>query len=130
MMRHCRAFTLIELIAVIVVLAILAAVALPKYFDYSSDAKDSADAGAISAIETALQMAHLNHRLDAAPSDVWITSVDDIEAVMEAGRLPEGITIDDDDKIVDQRGNTYTFTAETADGPATLTKDGGGGGWS
>jgi len=126
-MHRRRGFTLIELIAVIVVLAILAAVALPKYFDYSSDAKDSADGGAIGAIKTALQMSYLDHRMSDAPSAEWITTVEDIETVMEAGQLPEGITINNDDKLVDQRGNTYSFTAETADAPASITKDLGGG---
>jgi len=122
-MSRSRGFTLIELIAVIVVLAILAGVALPRYFDYSDDAKESADEGAIGGIRTALNLAHLDHRVNDAPQSRWINSLDDIAPVMEGGALPEGITIEND-VLIDQRGNTYTLTPETRTSPALLTRDG------
>ena len=120
-------FTLIELIAVIVVLAVLAGVALPKYFAHSSDAKDAADEAAINGIRTALNMMYLDHRKNNAPSSEWIDDVTECADAMHTGALPTGITINGT-KIEDQRGNTYTFTAETLDEPAKLTLDGGGGG--
>lgn len=125
-MRRLRAFTLIELIAVIVILAVLAAVALPKYFDYSADAKASADKGSIGAMNTALNLAYLDHKMNNAPPGDRITDINDIDTVMESGALPEGITINGG-QIEDQRGNLYDFTAETADAPARLELDTGGG---
>jgi len=120
--RKRGGFTLIELIVVIVILAILAGIALPKYFDHGFDAKQSADEGAIGAIRTALNMAHLEHRMNDAPQNQWITSVNDIAGVMDADRLPAGITINGT-QLEDQRGNTYTLRPETATEPAELTED-------
>ncbi len=126
-MRQRRAFTLIELIAVIIILAVLAGVALPKYFDYSSDAKTSADEGSIAGINTALNMAYLDHKLTDAPAGSRITNINDIDTVMESRQLPDGITINGA-QLEDQRGNLYDFTAETASAAARVAAAGGGGG--
>jgi len=124
--RLYRGFTLIELIAVIVVLAILAGVALPKFIDYSDKAKEAADEASISAIQTALDTAYTQHRLEDSPKTEWVLWVGAIKDVMESGELPDGIVQGISKvgyKLQDQRGNTYSFTAETATAPATLTKD-------
>jgi MSHA pilin protein MshA len=126
-MRIHRAFTLIELIAVIVILAVLSAVALPKYFDYSSEAKNAADEGSIGGINTALNLAYIDHRMNNAPAGDRITNVNDIDTVMEGAQLPLGITVAGA-QLTDQRGNLYDFTAETADAPASVTLADGGGG--
>ena len=118
-MPQRRAFTLIELIAVIVILAVLAGVALPKYFDYSVEATTSADEGSIAAINTALTLAYLDHKLTDAPAGSRITDINDIDTVMESGQLPEGITINGT-QLEDQRGNLYDFTAETASAAARV----------
>ena len=128
-MRHRNGFTLIELIAVIVILAVLSAVALPKYFDYSSDAKKSADEGSIAAINTALNMAFLDHQINSAPAGDRITDINDIDTVMESGQLPVGITINGA-RLEDQRGILYDFTAETADDAAHVEQFIAGGGGS
>lgn len=114
-----RAFTLIELVAVMVVLAILAGVAIPKYFDYADRAKEAADEAAIGGISTALSDAHLQHRVNGAPSDQWIASVNSIAALMDTGQLPSGITIVGV-QLEDQRGNRYNLTAETQTDSARL----------
>jgi len=116
-----RGFSLIELIAVMVVLAILAGVALPRYIDYSSDAKEAADEASLGGIKTALQHAYMNHQVEDAPEDEWITSVYDIADVMETGELPKGITISNG-RLVDQRGNEYTLVPQTADSSARIEK--------
>lgn len=122
-----RAFTLIELIAVIVVLAVLAGVAIPKYFDYASSAKNSADAASIAGINTALNNAFAQSRVNQTAASGWVTSVNQIAAQMETGALPAGITISSG-QLVDQRGNRYNFTAETATSAArvVLVVNGGG----
>lgn len=126
MCRH-RGLTLIELIAVIVVLSVLAAVALPKYFDYSQQAKDSADEGSIGAINTALNLVFLDHKMNNAPAGDRITDINDIDIVMESGELPDGIAITAG-QLEDQRGNLYDFNAETASDAARVELDTGGGG--
>jgi len=117
-----RAFTLIELVVVVVIIALLVGIALPRYFDHAARAKESADAGAMSGITTALKMAYMQHRMSDAPAGQWIDEVEDIAAIMNAGMLPEGITIDSG-KLVDQRGNTYTLTPETATSAASIALD-------
>jgi type II secretory pathway pseudopilin PulG len=112
----------VELIVVIVIVSILVGVALPRYFDHSSRAKESADVGAIAAISTALKLAYMSHRMTEAPAALWIDDVDDIPAIMSDGVLPDGITIAAG-KLVDQRGNTYTLTAESAASAAMITLD-------
>lgn len=131
-----RAFTLIELIAVIVVLAILAGVAVPRYFDHAERAKKSADEAAISAIQSALNLAYLNNQLNGSPSNARITTVEQISTVMESGELPYGIGVEQT-LIIDQRGILYQLIPETADAPARISPanpnddnnngDGGGG---
>jgi len=124
---NLRAFTLIELVAVIVVLAILSGVAIPKYLDYSSRAKISADTASIAGINTALNSAFLQHRLDSTASSGWVSAITQVAAQMETDALPSGIIIDSG-QLVDQRGNRYNFTAETAAEPAlvVLVVSGGG----
>lgn len=114
------AFTLIELIAVIVVLAILAGVAVPRYFDHADRAKDSADEAAISAIQSALNLAFLNNQLNGSPSNARITTVQQIPMVMETGELPYGIR-GEQTNLIDQRGNLYQLIPETAVAPAHIT---------
>lgn len=128
-MRHRWAdgFTLIELVAVIVVLAIISVVAVPKYFDHSSAAKASADAGAIAGINSALNGSFLSHRAQGASSGSWITASSQVAGVMEGGSLPGNITYSGV-TFTDGRGNTYTFTAETATTAAKLTPDSGSSG--
>lgn len=128
-MQRRQGFTLIELVAVLVVLAILSAVALPKYLDYADRARDSADEASLAGIRTALQSAYMDHRATDAPAGEWVTTVAAIGAAMETGELPSGITIVGA-KLQDQRGNTYTFAAETSTQPARLTLDVAGGGGS
>jgi len=130
-MKHsrCTGFTLIELIAVIVVLAILGGVAIPKYIDYGNKAKEASDKASISAIQTALNTAYTQHRLNDSPKNQWVLWVGAIKNVMESGELPNGIEqgiTQKGWKLKDQRGNTYSFTQETATSPATITKDAAG----
>ena len=117
-----RAFTLIELIAVVVIMAILVGIALPKFYDHSTAAKNAADRAAVGAINTALRMAYVEHRMNDAAASQWIDDVADIAAIMNHGMLPEGLTIASG-KIVDQRGNTYTLTNETAAIAGTIIQD-------
>lgn len=127
-MQPRRGFTLIELIAVVVVLAILSAVALPRFFDHGDAARDAADDGALGGIRTALQMAHMQHRMDDAPASAWVTDLADVAPVMQTGALPEGMSISGN-RLIDQRGNRYQLIPETATEPARLEQTGGGG-WS
>jgi prepilin-type N-terminal cleavage/methylation domain-containing protein len=117
-----QAFTLIELIVVIIVLAILVGVAVPRYFDYAAQARQSADRGGIASITTALKLAYAHHRMTDAPVADWIDDVGDIAAAMNHDLLPEGFDVVAG-KLVDQRGNTYTLTAETATSAASITQD-------
>lgn len=121
-----RGFTLIELVTVIVILGILASVAIPVYLDYSDDAKQSADETSIAAIRTALELIYVKHRIDEAPNGEWITWVGMIKNAMHGGELPEGIESGitmGGYKLRDSRGNTYSFTPETASTPAKLSED-------
>jgi MSHA pilin protein MshA len=122
-----RAFTLIELIAVMIVLAVLAGVAVPRYIDYSSQAATAADTASIKVINEALNHAYMNHRVTNAAPAAWITSVTQIGSLMDTGSMPANITISGA-QLVDQRGNTYVLTAETAASAArvTLVIPGGG----
>lgn len=117
-----RAFTLIELVVVVVIIAILVGIALPKYNDHSSAAKNSADEAAIAAINTALRLAYMDHRMTEAPASQWVDDVDDLASIMHHDMLPNGLTIVAG-KIVDQRGNQYSLTAETASLSASLARD-------
>jgi MSHA pilin protein MshA len=120
-------FTLIELIAVMVVLAVLAGIAVPRYIDYSSQAATAADTASIKVINEALNHAYMNHRVTNAAPAAWITSVTQIGSLMDTGSMPANITISGA-QLVDQRGNTYNLTAETAASAArvTLVIPGGG----
>jgi hypothetical protein len=40
-----------------------------------------------------MQLAYMDHRVRRAPAGEWITSVNDIAAVVQTGQLPHGITI-------------------------------------
>lgn len=124
-----RGFTLIELIAVLVVLAVLSGVALPRYFDYSARAKESADQASIAAINTALNDIFLQNQMNDADANARITAAAQVASVMEGDELPYGIVLDAGE-FTDQRGNTYTFIAETEEIPARLEldDDAGGGG--
>lgn len=119
--RHCG-FTLIELVAVIVIIAILVGIALPRYTDHSAAAMDAADTAAIGAINAALRLAYMDHRMTEAPASQWINDVDDIASIMNQDMLPGGITIVAG-KIVDQRGFEYSLTPETAEQAGTLIQD-------
>ena len=125
-----RGFTLIELIAVIVILAVMAGVAVPKYFDSSSKAKEAADKTSIDGITSAMQMAFLQHQLENSPASEYITSVDKIAAIMESGKLPNGI-VTHGALLEDQRGHRYLLIAETSTRAARLSDmgTGGEGGW-
>lgn len=121
-----RGFTLIELLAVAVILATLFVLAVPRYFDWADEARQSADGASIGALAAALNLAFLEHRANDAASGEWITTVAQIETMMQTGELPSGIIqgiTGSGDKLKDQRGNTYTFTPETKDAPAGLTMD-------
>jgi MSHA pilin protein MshA len=120
-------FTLVELLTVMMIVAVLVGVITPRYVDWSQRARESADAGAIAGIGTALQLVYSQHRLEEAPGASWVSTIDDIPAIMEDGRLPEGITRVDALTIEDQRGNLYDLQAETASTPARLQLQGGGG---
>lgn len=124
---RAAAFTLVELIVVIVVLGVLAGVAIPKYYDYTTAARTSADEASIAGINEALSHAYLDHRVTGAGSSSWITALSQVAGVMDTGELPHGITISGSN-LVDQRGNTYALTAETAAAPAhvDLVVSGGG----
>lgn len=117
-----RAFTLIELIVVVVIIAILVGIAMPKYYDHSLAARNSADAASIGAINTALKLAFMDHRMTEAPASQWIDDVDDIAAIMNNSALPDGLTTSSG-KVVDRRGNTYTLTAESTANAGALTQD-------
>lgn len=118
--RRCaRAFTMVEMIVVIIILAILAGVALPKMIDLAPKAKQSADTGSIGGINEALQQKFGHNRITGANSSVWITAASQVAGAMETGKLPDGIILSGT-TFTDQRGNTYTFTAETASAAARL----------
>ncbi|MDQ7012337.1 MAG: prepilin-type N-terminal cleavage/methylation domain-containing protein [Planctomycetota bacterium] len=128
--RSRPGFTLVELIAVIVVLAVMAGIAIPKYIDSSVKAKEAADVAAIAGITSAMQMAFFDHQLRNAPSSEYITSVNDIGAIMESGDLPQGI-VTHGAFLEDQRGHRYLLIAETSTRAARLNDLGTGGknGW-
>ncbi|MFM9957823.1 MAG: type IV pilin protein [Phycisphaerales bacterium] len=133
-LRHLRrAFTLIELIAVIVVLAILSGIAIPRYINYRDRARQTADEASIAGINTALGQRYMLNRSTDAASSSWITAASSVANVMDTGQLPFGITVSGSN-FTDQRGNTYTFTAETSSNPARLAlsvaPSGGGSGGS
>lgn len=125
-----RGFTLVELIAVIIVLAVMAGIAIPKYIDSSDKAKEAADLASIDGITSAMQMAFFDHQLKNAPSSDYITSVNDIAAIMESGELPQGIVVHGA-LLEDQRGHRYLLIAETSTRAARLSDMGTGGqnGW-
>ncbi len=123
------AFTLIELVAVIVVLAVLSGIAIPRYIDYRARAQKSADEAAIAGINTALQSRYVLNRSNEAASSSWITAASGVASVMETGALPQGISLSGS-TFTDQRGNSYSFVAETATAPARLALSSGGGGGS
>ncbi len=125
-----RGFTLVELIAVIIILAVMAGIAIPKYIDSSDKAKEAADVASIAGITSAMQMAFFDHQLNNAAASDYITSVNDIAAIMESGSLPEGITISGA-FLEDQRGHRYLLIAETSTRAARLSDLGVGGksGW-
>jgi type II secretory pathway pseudopilin PulG len=113
-------------VAVILVLAILSAVAIPRYLNYRSRAQKSADEAAIAGINTALQSRYVQNRANEATSALWITAASGVASTMETGALPQGITLTGS-TFTDQRGNSYTFTAETATKPARLALTSGSG---
>lgn len=112
-------FTFIELVAVIVVLGILAGVALPKYISYRDKANKSADEASLAGIRSALNDRYMSNRSNDASSTSWVTEATQVAAVMEGGKLPDGITLNGA-MLQDRRGNTYVFVAETATTPAKL----------
>lgn len=118
-----RAFTLIELVVVIVVLAILSGVAIVKYHDISSEARRSADEGSLAGINEALHQKFLDNRMRDAGSSSWITTPAQVATVMQWESLPQGITVNGN-QFVDQRGNTYTFIAETQTQAARIALSG------
>jgi type II secretory pathway pseudopilin PulG len=129
---------LIELVAVIVVLAILSGIAIPRYINYRAKAQQTADEASIAGINTALGQRYLNNRSTDADSSAWVTAASGVASAMDTGQLPLGITLTGS-TFTDQRGNSYTFTAETATSPARLAIEvagsggsgsGGGGGGS
>lgn len=114
-----RAFTLIELVAVLVVLAILAGVALPRYLNRGNEAKESADEHVLAAINTALIQRYTNNRVNDAPSGQWITQMAQVPAVLQFDALPSGTRINGTE-FIDQRGNRYVLTPETATSAARI----------
>lgn len=122
-----RAFTLIELVVVIVVLAILSGVAIVKYHDVSSQARRSADEGSLAGINQALHQKFLDNRMNNAGASSWITTPAQVATVMKWESLPQGITLNGG-QFVDQRGNTYTFIAETQTQAARIAVSGASGG--
>jgi prepilin-type N-terminal cleavage/methylation domain-containing protein len=114
-----RAFTLIELVVVIVVLAILSGAAIVRYYDVAPKARAAADGGALAGLNEALNQRYLANRMNAAATSSWITSPTQVATVMHWDNLPHGITITGN-QFVDQRGNAYAFTAETASQPARI----------
>ncbi|MEM7229157.1 MAG: type II secretion system protein [Planctomycetota bacterium] len=116
--RH-RGFTLIELVAVIVVLAILAGVALPRYLDQSATAQREADEASIDGIRTALKLAYVDHRSTDAPPSAWITTLEQVPAIMFTGDWPEGIERSGR-VLFDRSGNKYGLVPETATSAAEL----------
>lgn len=128
--RRVRGFTLIELIAVIVVLAILSGIAIPRYISYRDRSMKAADEASIAGINTALYSRYLNNRSADAASSAWITTAAQVATVMDTGQLPFGVNLNGS-TFTDQRGNSYTFTAETSTASARLavsTAGAGGGG--
>lgn len=120
MHRHrLGAFTLIELVVVIVVLAILGGVAIMRYHDVAPQARLAADSGSLAAINEALNQKYLANRMNSAGSASWITSPNQVAAVMHWDELPHGIRLSNN-QFVDQRGNSYAFEAESATNPARI----------
>ena len=115
----CRALTLFELLVVLVMIAILVGFALPRYYDRQAAAKEAADITAIDGINAALRLAYIDHRMTEAPASFWIDDVTDIANILHHARLPDGITCADG-RIIDQRGNRYRLTKETASSTATI----------
>jgi len=122
-----RGFTLIELVVVIVVLAILGGVAIMRYHDVAPQAKAAADSGSLAGINEALNQKYLANRVNNAGPSSWITSPNQVAAVMHWDQLPHGITLSNS-QFVDQRGNSYAFEAETASNSARIVAAAAGAG--
>ncbi len=115
-----RARTLFGLILSLATLAILIGVAMPSR--RAAVTRELADVDAIDTISTSLKLAYMDHRATDSPPRRWIDDIGDIAPILHHGRLPEGIAVTFH-KLVDRRGNLYTFTPETMGSAAMITRD-------
>ena len=113
MSRHKNmAFTLVELIMVIVILGLLAAVVVPKYTDLRTQAQSAAEDGAVGAVRSGIQLAHMSSL--ASGTDTWPTTLDSASNAAASDTNPLFTTIVQGgvtDKNWSKTGNTtYKYT--------------------
>lgn len=71
--RSAGGFTLVELVAVMAVIAILAAFAVPRYLDLGKDARVAKLNGALGAMRSSAEIAHMKQFIDGVPPNAPIT---------------------------------------------------------